>query len=163
VQSTTVQLENMSPVISLGITRAMFAGKRVNFIFEAGALKTVCLSKTSELQGFVEIPLAISKAIVAVPESIVSVQIGRLSDQRNLIQAQQKLYNFQQAYLQTLAGQQPGSAGSVPGDTKPQPIDSSAFNNLDTGIAKQTPAPDFNTAYDPFGRNLSNICTALPS
>ncbi|HEY1544322.1 MAG TPA: hypothetical protein VGG01_18125 [Xanthobacteraceae bacterium] len=161
VQSTTVQLENMSPVISLGITRGMFAGKRVNFIFDSGALQTVCVAKTSELQGFVEIPLAISKAIVAVPASIVSVQIGRAQDQQNLIQAQQQLYNFQQAYLQTLAGQRPGAPGSVPAVTKPTAIDTSNFGNLDTGIPKQAQAPLFGDGYDPFSIHLGNICQGL--
>lgn len=164
VQSTTVNLENMSPVISLGITRGMFAGKRVNFLFEAGALATVCVAKTSELQGFVEIPFAISKAIVEVPASIVSVQIGRIGDQKKLIQAQQQLYEFQQAYLKNLAGQQAGPPGSVPDPVATPGVSPAAFSNLDSGLPAAPVAPQFsgaNVIYDPFNLNLDKVCQGL--
>jgi|HubBroStandDraft_3_1064219.scaffolds.fasta_scaffold58708_2 hypothetical protein len=163
-QTTTVRLENLSPVISLGVTRAVFAGKSMSFVFNEGALQTACVAKTSEVEGFAQIPLQIAKSIVALPASIVSVQIGNANSQAQLVQAEQQLYLMQQTYLTSLMGQSATAPTGVPTTaTTPTLPDPSNF----TIPADLAPLPDIMTSTSPIsgygtdllqGSNLSNIC-----
>lgn len=138
-----VNLENLSPVLSLGIERAVFAGKNVNFIFEEGTLRGACVSKTSELQGFVTIPLEIAKSIVAVPASIVAVRIDQIGNRQKLLEAETQLYQIQQAYLVKLAG---GDAETPSGPTAAEDVAPFTPGQLGVpdDIEKQEPAPSLN-------------------
>jgi len=157
-QMATVEMENLSPVLSLGVTRAIFANKAINFVFEQGTLKTACVSKESEALGFVQIPLEIAKGIVSVPAAIVQVKIGDATQQKSLIQAQQQLYQMQQAYMQVLAGNPPSDVtGTIPTNAElPQTFDPSQLKPP----ADLVPAVRTN---DPFGTDLfstvlSKVC-----
>ena len=135
-RTTTVRLENLSPVLSLRVTRAMFANKTMNFLFQEGALLNACVSKGSELEGFVEIPLEIARSIVAVPGAIAMVRIGAIDSEKRLVEAQTKLAQMQQTYMAAVLGGNPNvdaskqsgtptkpefSGLSVPADLKPIP------------------------------------------
>jgi hypothetical protein len=98
----TVELENMSPVLSLGISRAIFAGRNASFVFDQGTLLNACVAKSSELEGFVEIPLEIAKSIVEVPASIVKVRIGQAENEKLLLQTESLLYAAQKAQLEAI-------------------------------------------------------------
>jgi Fe-S cluster biosynthesis and repair protein YggX len=147
IQTMYVNLENLSPVLALDIHRAAFAGRNANFVFDAGALKVACVSKTSEVEGFVDIPLQISKSIVALPGSILSVQIDQINNQTSLVKAEQTLYQVQQAYLAALTtgNYQPAQAGPATGSTYQLPN----ITNLPTDLAPE-PVPNA------YGKDLIN-------
>lgn len=103
-ETQQVALENLSPVLSLDIRRAAFAGRNANFIFNSGTLVTACVAKKSEIEGFVDIPLQISRSLVALPASIASVQINQVNNQQALVTAESQLMQVQKAYLAALNG-----------------------------------------------------------
>lgn len=102
-ETIPVQLENLSPVLSLDIRRAAFAGRNANFVFEHGSLVTACISKGSEVEGFVDIPLSISRSILALPGAIIKIRIDQTSHEAKLVKAEQELMQVQSAYMQALA------------------------------------------------------------
>jgi hypothetical protein len=156
-QMITVNLENISPVLSLGVTRALFAGKNMNFVFQEGTLKTACISKDSEVEGFVQIPLQDSKSLVALPGQIFTIRIGDVTNQNNLVKAEQQLYLAQQAYLLNMMGQKTPipAGGPTTAQSYPALPDPSNFT-IPTDIVKQQPAQDYGT--DLLSNNLKNIC-----
>ncbi len=159
---TNVELENLSPILSLGITRAVFAGKNVNFLFEEGTLRTACLSKTSEIEGFVEIPLQVSKALVALPGAILTLRIDQIGEKQKLIQAQEKLFRMQEAYLKRV--QQGAKETPEPPEKKNYPpvADPSKYTvPSDLVASKQADAPGY--GQDLFARTLDQVCTGKPS
>jgi hypothetical protein len=99
-----VELENFSPVLALDIRRAAFAGRSANFLFDSGTLTVTCVSKTSEVEGFSDIPLQISRSLVALPATVLKVQFDQVTNQAALVNAERQLFQVQQAYLAALSG-----------------------------------------------------------
>lgn len=95
LHSGTVKLENLSPVIALGVTRSAFAGRKASFVFDEGALVISCLAKTSELQGVVEIPYEIVRSVVALPTQIIKVRVGAAHDERSALVAEREVLDLQ--------------------------------------------------------------------
>jgi hypothetical protein len=110
-------LENLSPVISVGISRAIFARRNAALTFDNGVLRTVCIAKTSEIENFVAIPFEISRSIVALPAQIVQVKINRIAKQTDLANVESFYIQTQAALLATLAGQQASNPGQAPAAT----------------------------------------------
>jgi len=156
VETLTVNLENLSPVLALDIHRAAFAARTANFVFDSGTLKFACVSKSSEAEGFVDIPLQISKSLVALPGSILSIQIDQVGNQAKLVQAEQQLYQVQKAYLSALASggtYQPAQPGPTSGLTYALPN----LPGLPSDLATEPTAPDYGK--DLFGADLTkNLC-----
>jgi hypothetical protein len=156
-QMTTVLLENLSPVLSLGITRTVFANKTMNFVFNAGTLHTACVAKDSEALGFVQVPLEVAKSIVALPASIISVKIGAASQQQSLVAAQQQLWQMQQSYMKVLAGGPPSAVGgAIPTVNVPTGSDPANFS-IPGDLVPATPNKDPFGA-DLFKNTLSTVC-----
>jgi hypothetical protein len=100
-----VRLENISPVVSVGVTRSVFAARRIALQFDKGVLQAMCLVKTSELQSAVEVPYEIAKSIVALPTEVFEVKIGNINDNIALLQAEDALIKAQKDYLDFLGDQ----------------------------------------------------------
>jgi hypothetical protein len=95
--------ENDSPILSVGVGRAMFATRRTGLIFDEGMLKNVCVSKGSEVAGFVTIPLDIVYGVIALPGQTIRGTINRFETRRQLIAAQEQLVEAQEAYIDYLS------------------------------------------------------------
>jgi hypothetical protein len=151
-QTTTIQLENLSPVLSLRVSRAVFANRTMNFVFSEGALHTACLSKGSELLGFVDIPLEIARSIVAVPGAIAMVRINDVNSEKELIAAQTKLAQMQQSYMQAVLGNNP-TVTADKAKLTPAPT-------VDLGVPKDITPLGAAVVWDTdlFGNALKNIC-----
>ncbi|MBN9451755.1 MAG: hypothetical protein J0I42_07360 [Bosea sp.] len=113
------ELENLSPVLSLQIGRNIFAGRRAAFLFDEGALVTSCLSTTSEVAGFVEIPLEISRSLVSLPERIISIRIGAAERDKTLALAEKQVLDLQRKIIEMndatiLVGENPKEFTSTP-------------------------------------------------
>lgn len=103
LRTVQVKLENISPVISIGVSRAVFANRRTALLFDRGALVSFCVSKGSEVEGAVEIPLEVVRSIVALPTQIVMVRIDEATKGAELLRAERDLINVQQQYIDFLA------------------------------------------------------------
>lgn len=164
-------LENLSPVVALALHRAAFAGKRINLIFDQGALVTACIAKTSEIAEAVNIPLEIARSIVDLPGQIVSVRIDRdkqrtaLLEQRTLL-AKLRYNEKLLAADNSLATSDPEKKLLTPGPGTPGNLVAKPPHPIydDSGESKQflavPDAPDFtDEAFGSVGRvSIGNAC-----
>jgi hypothetical protein len=90
-QTKRFELPNASPVLSIGIERALFTTRVTTVNFNDGTLTDVAVDKDSEAVGFVTIPLAAAKAITEVPSQIVKFRIADTQSHAALINAQGNL------------------------------------------------------------------------
>ena len=104
IQSQQVAFENLSPVFSIGIDRALFAERRTAMIFDDGALKTVCTTKGSEILGFIEVPLEVVRSVVALPSQILKVDMDEVRNRTKLNQAQAEVLKLQDEILRRELG-----------------------------------------------------------
>jgi hypothetical protein len=108
-------LENLSPVIAVGIPRALFARRNAILGFEEGALVQVCVAKSSELENFVAIPFEVARALVALPSQLMQVRINTTTQQSELARVQEIFIRTQAALVQTQIQQK--AQTSVPSGT----------------------------------------------
>jgi hypothetical protein len=106
-----MKLENISPVISLGVERAIFAARRTALLFDRGTLVGWCVSKSSELLAAMDIPLEVVRSIVALPTAILQVRIDEVTRSNDLVAAERDLISLQRQYLAFLLN---GNATSSP-------------------------------------------------
>jgi hypothetical protein len=97
-----VSLENISPILSLGVDRALFTQKRIGLTFDKGSLQRVCIHKKSEALAAVEIPLEVVKSIVKLPTEILQIQYDEVTQSQKLVKAQTDLLRAQDQYLALL-------------------------------------------------------------
>lgn len=121
-----VAMENIAPIVSIGLTRSIFAARRVALKFDRGTLQAMCLVKTSELQSAVLVPYEIAKSIVALPTEIFEVKIGNITDNSALLDAERRVVDAQKTYLTALTDVSMKSfkntAQKPPDPTIPNPI-----------------------------------------
>lgn len=87
-QTKRVEMPNVSPILSIGVERAMFATRKTTLAFNRGVLTDVTIDKGSEVAGFVSIPLNVARAVVRVPGEILTLRITDTSNRIALINAQ---------------------------------------------------------------------------
>jgi hypothetical protein len=113
-QSKMVEMPNASPVLSIGVSRTLFAQRKTTIKFDQGILTDVAIDKNSELVGFVSIPLAAAKAIVDVPAQIIKIRIADIGNQTALLNAQGALIAQIAAY-EALVNARQGTANGGAG------------------------------------------------
>jgi hypothetical protein len=109
----TVLLPNEAQVMTIPITRAAFVKKVTTVAFDHGLLTEVDINKPSEMLAFMDIPLAIAKAIVDVPAELVQLKINTSKGNTDLANQQQSELQAQQA-LEQLRTQVRGVAPPTP-------------------------------------------------
>jgi hypothetical protein len=124
LSSQQVFLPNESHVYYYPVTRAAFVKKVTTLNFDEGILTEVKVTKPSEALAFMEIPLALVKAIASLPGEIIDNSIA-LSDKRknlatsqtNLLTEQQKLEAEQQKVKEQMLKK--SQSGANPGNPPP--------------------------------------------
>jgi hypothetical protein len=101
-KSMPVMLENISPVLSLAVDRAVFTRKQIAFVFDKGSLQKMCLFKGSEALAAVQIPLEVVKSIARLPTEIFQIQYDEVTQSQKLVKAQTDLLLAQDKYLALL-------------------------------------------------------------
>jgi hypothetical protein len=114
----TVLLPNEAQVMTIPITRAAFVKKVTTVAFDHGLLTEVDINKPSEMLAFMDIPLAIAKAIVDVPAELVQLKINTSKGNTDLANQQKSELQAQQA-LEQLRAQVQGVSHPTP---TPAPI-----------------------------------------
>jgi hypothetical protein len=94
-----VQMENVAPVVAVGVERTLFTQRKTTLVFDEGTLTNVCIYKASELNQAVNIPLQIVQSVVDLPTEIVQVKINNTKNQQDLVNAQDRLVQFQKNYI----------------------------------------------------------------
>jgi hypothetical protein len=111
-QTKRLDMPNVSPVLSIGVERAMFTERQTTLNFNEGVLTDVAVNKKSELVGFVSIPLAVAQAIVSIPQQIVTLRISDINNQTALLNAQNSLLQAVATYQSTIASNPLSAAGT---------------------------------------------------
>lgn len=97
-----VEVPNRAPVFSAEVTRSLFVDRVTDLEFNDGILTNVSVKKPSELAAFVEIPLAVVSAAVALPGTIVKLKINDANNQERLIRAQTELIAVRRSHQKDL-------------------------------------------------------------
>lgn len=100
----TLLMENISPVISVGVQRAAFTAQKTALVFNEGTLEDVCIARGGQVAGFIDIPLDIVYGVVNLPAETIKNTIQGNANVVALVQSQDKLLKAQQAYIDYLAG-----------------------------------------------------------
>jgi hypothetical protein len=143
--SEAIHIENNSPILGIDIERAVFAKRKTILTFDDGALNDVDIDKTSELAGFVEIPLYIVQGIAALPANIIQVKIDNTNNNIALINAQDQLIATQKQYNATLSQITGATArGGAPirnpnGDTQQLPASNLPENGAQVAVLPPPP------------------------
>jgi hypothetical protein len=105
-----IEMPNVSPVLLIGVDRAVFTQRKTTLRFNQGVLTDVAVEKGSELVGFVSIPLAVAKAVVDVPGRLVTLRITDAQNQTALLNAQTELIETISQYRNVVGADPPRSA-----------------------------------------------------
>lgn len=84
-QIKNFHMENMMPILSVGISRAIFPTQRTGLVFDDGTLTNVCISKGSELESAIEIPLDVIYGLIALPSEMVRAAINDATAAKSLL------------------------------------------------------------------------------
>jgi hypothetical protein len=86
-----VYLPNEAPFFTIDIKRRAFIDHKYTLSFTDGILTEVSWVKPSEALGFVQIPVDIAKAIVAIPAEMLTVKVNNAKAEADLLNAQKSL------------------------------------------------------------------------
>ncbi|MCV6577258.1 MAG: hypothetical protein OIF58_16170 [Cohaesibacter sp.] len=102
----SIDLENISPILSVDVSRAWLAQQKVALIFNDGQLQDACIARGSQVANVVQIPLEIIYGVIALPSQRIVGAIQNTKSRVALVDAQQKLIQAQQDYINHLADPQ---------------------------------------------------------
>jgi hypothetical protein len=100
--SRVIEMENIAPLVAVGVDRTLFTQRKTTLLFEEGALSNVCIYKASEMQQAVQIPLQVVQSVVDLPAQIVTAKFNNTNNQKELLAAQDQLLKTQTSYLDFL-------------------------------------------------------------
>lgn len=123
----TILLENISPIMVLGVNRTIFAEHRTAMAFNDGDLLDFCIAKGSEVEGFIQIPLDVVYGVVSLPSITITAELELKGKQIGLLEAQKQVLAAQQAYLDFLADSTKASAEQTSGTALTKNTDSLGF------------------------------------
>jgi hypothetical protein len=86
--TTSVALENASPILRIDVMRSIFATSGTRLEFDKGSLTRACVEKTSELNGFISIPVELARTIIGLPANLVSFRYDLVSKTNELSRAE---------------------------------------------------------------------------
>ena len=113
-----VEVPNRAPVFVVEADRSLFVDRVTDLEFTDGVLTNVSVKKPSEGAAFVEIPLAVVSAVVALPGTIMKLKINDANNQQRLIQAQTELIAVRRQHKNDVdalvAKYGPGSVSGLP-------------------------------------------------
>ncbi len=95
--------ENIMPIVSVGVDRAVFATRRTGLVFDDGMLTNICIAKGSEVLGGLAIPLEVIYGIIALPTAVLQAGVASDSLQRQVVEQRGRLVAAQKAYIEFLS------------------------------------------------------------
>lgn len=107
-------LENVSPILSVGVSRAFFSDRITILRFDNGVLGNVCIYKGSELEAAATVPFLVASALVALPATLIQVKINTAQDRERLAELETYLAELQTEMIAALAEDREPRLGSAP-------------------------------------------------
>lgn len=113
IAQQVVVLPNPYLVANIPVTRAPFVKKEVNLKFKDGMLIETHIKNPSEVLAFLDIPISVAKALVAIPSAMFKFEViqtqndaGRLRAQKDGLILQKEIIEAQRALLAAAAAPQ---------------------------------------------------------
>lgn len=103
IRRTPLLLENVSPILSVGVSRAFFSERITILRFDNGVLGNVCVYKGSELEAAATVPFLVASALVALPATLIQVKINTAQDRERLAKLEAHLAHLQTEMIAALA------------------------------------------------------------
>jgi hypothetical protein len=111
-----IEVPNGAPVFVAEVNRSLFVDRVTDLEFSDGVLTNISVKKPSEIAAFVEIPLAIAKAVTALPGLVLKLKINDANNRQRLINAQSELIAVRRQHNDALAALLQKSGGNpLPG------------------------------------------------
>jgi hypothetical protein len=98
-----VMLPNQAPIFEIDVRRAPFVGVNTAMTFTNGYLTSLDYTKPSEIEGFVSIPLELSKMALSVPTNLLQLKIDLANKGNELLEAQKKAADDRAALLSAIS------------------------------------------------------------
>lgn len=133
-----VKSQNLSPLLAVRVDRAFFAARDTALVFDDGILTNVCISKSSELEGALEVPIEVIRGIASIPAQTITQQIAEIGARSDLAKSQRRLLQVQQDTIEFLDSDE--SSFSTNEDLSGS-VESSAGQISPGGITPNTNAP----------------------
>lgn len=144
-QRQTLLLENVAPILSVGVSRAFFSERISVLHFDRGVLGNVCIYKGSELEAAVTVPFLVASAIVALPATLIQVKINTAQDRQRLAELETHLAELQAEMIAALAETRnptlPNAPNTGGNQDLPASVANAAFNRIlsDAGLDESLP------------------------
>jgi hypothetical protein len=84
IVSTSIALPNEAPILAIDVSRRPFITTSATIAFNNGMLKDIEYTKPSEAAGLVQIPVDLSKQVLAVPTDLTTIRFMNLANQSKL-------------------------------------------------------------------------------
>jgi len=97
-----VYLPNEAPYFTIDIKRRAFIENKYTLTFTDGILTEVSWVKPSEALGFVQLPIDIAKAIVAIPGEMLTVKVNNAKAEAEMLNAQKALLDAREELRQRI-------------------------------------------------------------
>jgi hypothetical protein len=91
-----LELENISPVLSVDLQRATLTHQKIALSFDDGDLTSACVEKGSELKELATIPLEFAQQLVSLPSQMIKFEIDNMGQETKLLKARQNLIQSQE-------------------------------------------------------------------
>lgn len=124
-----IEVPNRAPVFVVEVNRSLFVDRITDLEFKDGVLTNVSVKKPSEAAAFVEIPLAVVSAVVALPGTIMKLKINDANNMERLIKAQTELIAVRRQHLDSIESL--GNSKFGPAALSGLPISPSGLNQFD--------------------------------
>lgn len=98
-----VLMENISPILSVGLERRMFARRTTALRFRDGVLEGACVYNSAGITEFINVPIAIARSLVRLPAEVIKVDIGETKANTQLANVEKRILLAQQRQLALLA------------------------------------------------------------
>jgi hypothetical protein len=98
-----VMLPNRAPIFEIDVRRAPFVAVNTAMTFTNGYLTSLDYTKPSEIEGFVSIPLELSKMALSVPTNLLQLKIDLANKGNELLEAQKKAADDRAALLSAIS------------------------------------------------------------
>lgn len=127
-------LENVSPILSVGVSRAFFSDRITILRFDNGVLGNVCIYKGSELEAAATVPFVVASALVALPATLIQVKINTVEDRERLARLEAHLAHLQSEMIAALAEDREPRLSSAPSlgahEELPATVADAKFNEI---------------------------------
>lgn len=90
-----IQIADVSKILVLPITRTAFAKTTNEMTISNGIINSNKITRPSPINGFVQIPINIAKAVVSIPAQLIQIRINNNTNEKNLLKSEKEKLEYE--------------------------------------------------------------------